>query len=51
MTFIEILSAIGIMFMGYFVFRIIEALIIGSWNEPKKWFKAYQKQKVGGELY
>ena len=35
MFIIEIVSIIGIMFSGYFIGRIIEALIIGSWNYPK----------------
>ena len=33
---IEIISIIGILFIGYFIGRIIEALLIGSWNYPKK---------------
>jgi hypothetical protein len=36
MLIIEILSIIGIMFSGYFIGRIVEALLIGSWNYPKK---------------
>jgi len=35
MTFIEWISVIGILFMGYFIGRIIETWLIGSWNEPK----------------
>lgn len=33
---INILSIIGILGMGYFIGRIIEAWLIGSWNYPKE---------------
>jgi hypothetical protein len=33
---LEVVGIIGILFMGYFIGRIIEALLIGSWNYPKK---------------
>jgi len=32
---IKILSIIGILGMGYFIGRIIECWLIGSWNYPK----------------
>lgn len=33
---LELTCIIGILFMGYFIGRVIEALLIGSWNYPKK---------------
>lgn len=37
MTIIEAISVIiGIMSIGYFIGRMIEAWLIGSWNYPKK---------------
>ena len=35
MSYLEIVGGIGIMFIGYFIGRIIEAMLIGSWNYPK----------------
>ncbi len=36
MGIITIVTIIGIMFLGYFIGRIIESILIGSWNYPKK---------------
>lgn len=33
---IAIFGIVGIMFVGYLIGRIIEAILIGSWNYPKK---------------
>ena len=33
MELIEYISILGIMFAGYFIGRIIESWLIGSWNE------------------
>ena len=33
---LNIMGILGILGMGYFIGRIIEAWLIGSWNYPKK---------------
>lgn len=45
LDFVEIIATIGIMFGGYFVFRILEAMIIGSWNYPTGWYLKYLRRK------
>jgi hypothetical protein len=44
MDILEIVGIFGILFMGYFIGRIIESASIGSWNYPKVKLKMTNKK-------